>query len=60
MVHVQFSDAGEKKVIAYLPSRQDEDQWPNQGDLEVDDPRLVEYLSQAPEDVRQAVFESHR
>ncbi|SET76748.1 hypothetical protein [Pseudomonas graminis] len=58
MVNVQFLDADKKKVIAYLASPQDDEQWPNQGKVEGDDPRLIEYLSTAPEAVKQAVMES--
>jgi hypothetical protein len=46
---VQFSNADAAQVIAYLASAQDADAYPNQGEVDVSDPRWKDYYdAQAP------------
>ncbi|WP_338806904.1 hypothetical protein V8U11_06800 [Pseudomonas chlororaphis] len=42
---VQFSDETKAEVIAVFGCVQDEEEYPNQGLLEEDDPLLVEFVS---------------
>ncbi|AKP34897.1 hypothetical protein [Yersinia aleksiciae] len=38
---VQFSDSKKTQIIAYMAGPQDPDDFPNQGEVEVDDPKWV-------------------
>lgn len=46
--YVQFSDSTQTKIISWFGSPQDPDVWPNQGQVEEDDPRYIEYLNPSP------------
>lgn len=52
MAFVQFKDKTEKSVIAVFGcSQPDTATWPNQGEVDDDDPRLMEFLKPATPDV---------
>lgn len=48
MIFVQFKDDSEADVIAVLGGAQDPAVWPNQGQVEEDDPRVSEFYNPRP------------
>ena len=44
MAHVQFSDETKTKIISWFNCQQDASEWDNLGEVEDDDPRLVEFF----------------
>lgn len=48
-VFVQFSDSKETAVSAVFSCPQDEQIYPNQGEIAVDDPRYAAYVASLPE-----------
>lgn len=54
---VQFSNANEQSIISIFSCFQEDTmQWPNQGEVEVDDPRLLAYIESLPPFIREALF----
>jgi len=45
---VQFSDETETLVIAVFGGEQDRDTFPNQGEIEADDPRYLAFINPPP------------
>jgi hypothetical protein len=41
---VQFSDQSQQEVIAIFGCPQNEEAWPNQGEVADDDPRLLSFI----------------
>ena len=48
MQYVQFSDSQETKIVTVFGCPQDPVYWPNQGTVEDDDPRYLEFLNPQP------------
>jgi hypothetical protein len=48
-VFVPFSDATEAKILSVFACAQDPSVWPNQGQVDDDDPRLVAFQNDLPE-----------
>ncbi|HEN3605201.1 TPA: hypothetical protein U5E37_002700 [Yersinia enterocolitica] len=44
---VQFSDSNKTEIIAYLAGPQDTEDFPNQGEIEADDPKWAVFLWQS-------------
>lgn len=45
MAYVQFSDNSKVKIISVFGCPQDPQVWPNQGEVEEEDPRLIDFLN---------------
>lgn len=43
MIYVQFKNQDQKVIISVFAQHQDDTVWPNQGEVEDDDSRLLEY-----------------
>lgn len=43
MIYVQFADATQDRVISYFGCPQDEEAFPNQGEIDTSDPRWKAY-----------------
>lgn len=48
MVYVQFSDELKTAVVSVFGSHQDPIDWPNQGEVDDDDPRYLAYIRPQP------------
>lgn len=44
-IHVQFSDSSKTKIISAFGSPQDDEAWPNQGEVEDTDQRYVDFVT---------------